>query len=112
MALACKNITDVINGQILFSKSDHVVTDIIFLRGRVGAFRRGLKKLSVRALPELVDQNSKTPLGVAKSSGCFLKVTPSTKYALKASYCRCVEFMGWRKKRAQFVSLSVELINI
>jgi hypothetical protein len=72
MALACKNITDVINGQILFSKSDHVVTDLIFLRGRVGAFRRGLKKLSIRALPELVDQNSKTPLGVAKSSGCFL----------------------------------------
>ena len=72
MALDRKNITDVINGQILFSERYHLFANLIFLGGCAGSFRRRHKKLSIRVLPELVDQNPKTPLGVAKSSGCFL----------------------------------------
>ena len=62
----CKEIADIVDGQIMFSQRAH------FLSNLVGAFRRRKKELVIQTLPKLVGQDEKAPFGVSEPLGRVL----------------------------------------
>jgi hypothetical protein len=73
MPLLCEETSDVVDGEILLSQSDNLLTDRVLLGRSFGPRFRGEEELPVKVMAKLVAEDTEASRGVAESLGRLVR---------------------------------------